>query len=373
MKLYDDRILQLRWGIASGLATLGLLLIPLWLTGCGEGGAANSATPATSTAPTTTAAPTATLLFASNFGPDVSLGAPRDIKTTAASPAGGGLGWQDLAGTDKETGYSWPVAALGAKFSGVQLITVDPVTSSTIGNYITAEIRQVPGPQGAPVYELFQNVKIKAPVGKGLSQAPLLITRSSSLGDVADLYVAYWFKHQADLATQLDNTVSAGNWRVQFEFKTGGYGGSDSNGDYRISTDVMKGADGTLFWRTKSDGVANGPYVGDCQHRADPTCMGFSGYWGPVDSTVPVPVDTWFHYETFWHRSSGSDGRFWAAVNGQVIVDHAGPNMGKLQLPITRIMVTNTYSGGRAPVESHVTGLEIWNGFPCGVGLSCYK
>ena len=115
--------------------------------------------------------------------------------------------------------------------------------------------------------------------------------------------------------------MSAGHWRVQFEFKTGGDGGGNLNGDYRIITNMMKGADGTLYW----------------------------------------------------HRSSGSDGRFWSAVNGQVAVDHHGPNMGVYGLPITRIMITNPYSGGHAPVESHMTGLEIWNGFPCGVGLSRYK
>ena len=311
------------------------------------------------------AAPTANLIFASSFSPDVSIGAPRDL---SAPPSGAGLAWQDLTGQDHDTDWTWPVEALGAIFSGVQLITYEPVTPSTIGDYVTAEVRQVAGPHGTPVYELFQNVKIKAPagpspVGKGAAQAPLLIQRPWTIGDVTDLYVTYWFKHQADLVTQLDSTVSSGNWRVQFEFKTGGYQ-NDWPGDYRITTNVMKGTDGQLYWYTKGDNVANGPWP-----RVD--------YWMEDNHTVPVPVDTWFRFEGYWHRSSGSDGRYWAAVDGQVIADHHGPNMGDYDLPITRIFINNPYSGGHAndtgtSVQSHMTGLEIWDGFPCGVGTTCY-
>lgn len=46
--------------------------------------------------------------------------------------------------------------------------------------------------------------------------------------------------------------------------------------------------------------------------------------------------------------------------------------MGDYNLPITRIFVNNAYSGGYATVESHSTGLEIWDGFPCGDGVSCF-
>ena len=294
----------------------------------------------------------ANLLFRSNLGSGVSISAPTNF-----SPSGTGA-WQYITGTDKETGYTWPITAVGANFSGVQLITIDPVTSSTIGNYIGNEIRSVMGPKGKPINELFQNVKIKGAVGQGGSQAPLLIQRPWTIADVKDLYITYWFKYPADLAEKLDSTVSSGNWRTQFEFKTGGYNNTGS-GDYRIATYVMKDTDGQLFWRTKGDNQANGPWP-----RID--------YWAEESRAVPVPLDTWFKYEIYWHRSSGSDGRFWAAVNGEVIVDHHGANMGDYNLPITRIMVNNAYSGGYAAVESHSTGLEIWNGFPCGVGVSCY-
>ena len=296
----------------------------------------------------------ANLLFKSNFGSGVSLEPPTKF---FASVRGTGA-WQHITGTDKETGYTWPITAFGVKFSGVQLLTVDPVTPSTIGNYITNEIRSVTGPEGKPINELFQNVKIKGPIGQGGSQASLLIQRPWTIDDVNNLYITYWFKYSTDFASRLDSSVSSGNWRTQFEFKTGGYNNTFA-GDYRIITNVLKDTSGQLFWRTKGDNQANGPWP-----RID--------FWTEDNRAVPVPVGTWFKFEVYWHRSSGSDGRFWAAVNGEVIVDHHGSNMGDYNLPITRIMVNNAYHGGHAAVESHSTGLEIWDGFPCGVGVSCY-
>ncbi|MBV6448256.1 hypothetical protein [Nitrosomonas sp.] len=300
-------------------------------------------------APTTFAA---NLLFKSNFGKGVVLNAPTAFSTNSA--------WQPLTGTDSETGYSWPVAALGSDLSAVQLITVDPITPDTIGNYITNVIRSITGPKGTAVNELFQNVKIKAPVGTGGSQAPLMIKRPSALGDVNDLYITYWFKYPTDFPSKLDNTVSAGNWRAQFEFKTGGYNSNNSVGDYRLVINILKGADGALYWRTSGDNQANAPWP-----RIE--------YWAEENHAVSVPVGKWFKFEVYWHRSSGSDGRIWAAVDGQEIVDYYGPNMGDYNLPITRIFVNNAYSGGYATVESHSTGLEIWDGFPCGIGKSCYS
>ena len=118
--------------------------------------------------------------------------------------------------------------------------------------------------------------------------------------------------------------------------------------------------DNQLYWVAQVYNVANGRWP-----RVD--------YWAEENHVVPVPVDKWLKFEVFWHCSSGSDGRFWAAVNGDVIVDHHGPNMGDYNLPITRIFVNDAYSGGYASIESHSTGLEIWDNFPCGEGVSCHN
>lgn len=294
------------------------------------------------------------LLFKSNFGPSVSIGAPHKF-----FPTGNGA-WQEITGIDTGTGYSWPVKAFGSSFSGVQLITIDPITAETIGNYITNEIRTVIGPRGEAINALFQNVKIKGPIGQAGSQAPFIFLRPSTVGDVTDLYITYWIKYPANLGNKLDSTVSSGNWRTQFEFKTGGYGGDMGSGDYRIITSILKDPDGRLYWLTKGDSQANGPV---------PKIT----YWFEENRVVPVPVGEWFKFEAYWHRLPGKDGRFCAAVNDREIVKYQGPIMGDHNLPITRIMVNNAYSGGYGPVESYTTGLEIWEVVPAArIGKFCF-
>lgn len=295
---------------------------------------------------------TASLLFKTNFGSGVTLSPLYSFGTKGA--------WQDLKGTDSETGYSFPVTGIpNQNFSGIQWITYATTTPDTIGNELGTEIRQVVGPTGTLVNELFTTVKKKGPLGVGSAQTQFMVRRDHKYGDINDMYITYWAKHPADLITKLDPTVSSGNWQAQFEFKTGGYLNT-GNGDYRIQTTILKNLDGKLYWMSKGDNGANGPFP-------------FTDYWIERNYDIPVPLDKWFKYEVYWHRSAGADGRYWTAVDGQVLFDHKGPNMGDYNLPINRIFFAPAYSGGNTPVESHVTGLEIWNGFPCGTGVSCYK
>jgi len=292
------------------------------------------------------------LIFKSNFGNGVTVSAPYGYYTSGTGA------WQDLTGLDSETGYNWSNKPLNADFFGMQLITYDLISSTTIDSYIHNEIQEVIGPKGTLSKILFQTVK-KKPVALGSSQDPLLLKRPWTVGDVKDLYISYWFKHKPDLAAQLDPLISSGNWHAQFEFKTGGY--KDTyGGDYRIQTTIMKGTDNKLYWMSRADNNANAGLPPD-------------DYWRVDNHTVPVPVGSWFKFEVYWHRSTGSDGRYWAAVNGQVIADYFGKNIGSSNLPITRIFIDTTYSGGYPPIESRMTGLEIWSGFPCGVGKSCFN
>jgi chitodextrinase len=251
----------------------------------------------------------------------------------------------------------------------MQIITAAPVTSSTINNYVTNEIQQVTGPHGTPTYALFQNLKVNTAAGPkwSASQDPLLITRDNASSgsqktDVTNMYYTYWFMLQPNLVAAL-GTDSNTAWRVMSEFKTGGEIINNSvtwGGDYRTITLIGKNqSTGQLYWHTQADTVANGS-------------VPLQTFWSTNNTSVPVPVGEWFKYEVFWHRSSGSDGRYWAAVNGQVIVDHNGPNMGAKNLPIDRIFLNNNYGGTIGQQQQWTTGIEIWDGFPCGVGVSCY-
>lgn len=297
----------------------------------------------------------ATRLFKSNFGKGVTLAAP-----SAIFPTGTGA-WRYITGTDQETGSTWPPKIGGGiNFSALQIITRGQVTSKTIGNYYEAGIRQIPELQ-TPIRELYQIMKEPGVVGDCCDQIPLILQGGWKSGDIKELYISYWFRHRADLAEQL----RTGGWRVQFEFKTGGYNNT-SGGDYRIGT-TIRYRNGKLVWVTEGDTNANAPV------KDIPIVTKWKADNSTDNIVVPVPTGQWFKYEIYWKRSAYNDGHFWSAVNGQVIVNRFGPNMGKFSLPITRIMVNNAYSGAKNPVESRTTGFEVWSSWPCGIGKSCYK
>ncbi|MFA6923365.1 MAG: T9SS type A sorting domain-containing protein [Bacteroidales bacterium] len=300
-----------------------------------------------------------TMLYRTDFSP-----AQSDLSAPSQSDIShGGTGaWQNITGIKVATGNKEAIIPWGADISGLDMIADVPVNLSTIGNYISNGIQQVTGPNGTQVYALYQSVKINnaCPPDYGASQCALMIYRgeSQTMADPGDVYYTYWFKFPSNLHTQLGTDDGSDNWRVMSEWKTGG------STDYRIITHVHQNTSKTLYWTTEGDGWDNN----DNKHI----------YWGPTNNTtVPVPVGTWFKYEVFWHRSTkgSTDGRYWAAVNGQVIIDYHGsmyPTGVSNPYPINRIFLNNAYSGGSAPIEQWTTGLEIWNGWPCGVGVSCY-
>ena len=309
----------------------------------------------------------AKMLFKTSFGSGVNLDPITGMLDFQA--------WQNLSGTDKATGYSFPVAGFQSNSTALQLIgpysiTGTKLTADNLSYYFDNKIvTNVVGPKGNYVNELFLNLKHKdEPVGKANSQVPLLIQRPWTIPDVGDVYISYWFQLPADLASKLDPTVSSGNWRVMFEWKSGGWNNT-YKGDYRMKTTVLKGIDGNLYWDSGWDNNAN-------MSTTDISSWVYTPYWSstsdPAASNylVPVPVGKWFKFEVFWHRST-TNGYYWAAVNGKTIASHTGNNIGVFNLPVTRIMVTNSYSGGYGPVIGHMTDLQIWNGFPCGYGISC--
>ena len=88
---------------------------------------------------------------------------------------------------------------------------------------------------------------------------------------------------------------------------------------------------------------------------------------------VAVPIGEWFLVEFFWHRSAGSDGRIFWAVNGQVIADHHGPNYGDYNKHINRISPFGVYTIPAVyPARQWIDDVEVWDGFPCGDGASCF-
>jgi len=305
----------------------------------------------------------ATLLFKSTFGKGVALAQPGDC---------GSLGcYQPVTGTDQSTGYSWPPNIWGStgtwnKGGYAQLIADAgrSMTSSTVGNYVLNELQTVTGPDGNPTTAIYGENRGSDRKGKTSRQNPYVITPDVNQPQ-SDIYIREWIKLQPNLASQLKpgqfSDGSWGDWRAFAEWKTGGQamggksgcvpGGPAWGGDYRNIVYVMMDSRKNLYWRMQGDNVANGG-------------LPYKVYWKVDNHEVPVPVGKWFQFEWFWHRSSGPDGRAWAAVNGRVIGEFQGPVMGEYGCKINRIVPFTVYTGGHFPAYQWVTGLEIWNGFP---------
>jgi hypothetical protein len=302
---------------------------------------------------TATSQPGSNLLFSSGFeGTGISIPPPVDCWGTGC--------WQDIKGADT-TGSSWPGNLWGG--SSKFLLLTDPVvtTPQNIGDYTFARIEAGSGRSGGDSKALYlqitQNVNGLASQGGGPEQNQIQFLPMREPGDT---YMTYWARLQPDLVQKMNNLPdgpgidTGGTWRVFFALKTGGqvaWGGPADNGDYRLAVNILTYGGGQPYWHVRGDNVAGGgaPLVNN---------------WSVDNRDVPVPVGTWFKFEIFWHRSGGTDGRVWAAVNGQVIADHRGPNTGAWNMPINRIMAPIVYTGAAMPAYQWVDDLQVWDGFP---------
>ena len=273
----------------------------------------------------------ATILFKSSFEGSLLLSKPYDCGTSC---------WQDINGFDSVTGYGWApqVWQGGGK---LQLLADTPVTPDTVNTYVFNEIQRVTGPHGQQTAVLYSEIRKR---GGGATQIPYLLTPSTSALQ-GNLYVSYWIKLQPDLLERL----GPNGWRVLFEWKT--------NAQHRLVTYVYTDGSNKPYWYLKTDDLSGG---------ATRT------FWEIANHTAPVPVGEWFKFEFSWHRSAQGDGRAWQAINGQVVFDRFGPLLSGND-PIDRIMLTQVYAGGTLPLRQWVDDIEIWDGFPCGDGVSCHR
>lgn len=323
----------------------------------------NSATSGTVTA-TTSVATVATKLWYTDFSH-----AQFTLHTPVIAPDNAGA-LQYFDGINAATGLLGPMTILGVNRSAFQLIVGKQITT-TLSNYLANEVQQMTGPAGNQIYALHQIVKDNSPYRDqtGVGQNSWNPVRN---GPDADFYFSYWMMFQSDLATQI--TGPHESWRTVTELKTGG------NSNHRIGVWIQKDADGKLYWEIQGDGAPNSSYQRFWYKKVPST-------------TVPIPVGKWFKFEVFCHRGTngGTDGRYWVAVNGQVLADYKAGGTGftvtfpgtlgsmypvnpvlPISDPIDRLFFTNVYSGGKDNAEQWVTDLEIWDGWPCGEGVSCY-
>ena len=234
----------------------------------------------------------------------------------------------------KITGGGFPVAFAGwgtPTMSEFQMLSYQypGITPSTATQYFKNEIQTVTGPNGTPTKVLYSWKNTSGQNGYN-------VTTPTEGGN---LYYRYWLKLPTDLASRL-------TWNSVFEWKTAG--------DYRFTTYIYKNSSGGLYWHVQADNEANG--------GMPPNGQLIKFY--EKNSTEPVPLGKWFLIETWTHRSSGSDGRLAAAINGKIIADFKGPNMGYWKKPINRLAIVKNYGTGLN--YQWIANIEAWDGFPCG-------
>jgi len=307
-----------------------------------------------------------TLLFRSGFEPDMSLQAV----TQADCWSGGCRQYFEPGRADQSTGFTWPPTIWGGSTAGFLLLADTATDAASIHEQMFNQIVTVTGHDGTPTRALYSQVTRSGccgmdPQGSGATQGDFGIEPASEPAGVAgDLYLSYWLKLQDGLEKlmQVGNPVGGWYWRSPFEWKTAG--------DYRVTVHIRRDpavSGGALFWRLIGDNEANGG-------------LPYKIFWNVVNTSVAVPVGEWFKFEVFWHRSLGSDGRVWVAIQcvGQpreVIFDRFGSNMGSPNpsdaeygfpdspRPINRILLP-LYSGTAYPVYQWIDDLEIRTGIP---------
>lgn len=299
------------------------------------------------------------LLFKSGYEAGTTLNPPRDC--WSSDPNGC---WQDLVGTDATTGSTWPPNIWGGTASFQMIADAPvPVTPETIGAYMFNELRSETGHNGGATQALYSQITQSgccgsAPQGGGAAQDPYVLFPTTESGD---LYISYWLRLQPDLAVRMEagpQGLGGWHWRALSGWKTAG--------DYRVVALVRRDpwiSNGSLYWELIGDNEANGG-------------LAYKEFWKVRNTTIPVPIGQWLKLEVFWHRSSGSDGRVWMAVNSQVIFDRFGRNMASSNpadpeygfpdspRPINRIFPSSVYSSTSYPIYQWVDDLQIWSGFP---------
>jgi hypothetical protein len=285
------------------------------------------------TTPSTGGTKPTSLLFWSGFENGVSMGAPRNCYSAGC--------WQDVLGTDAQSGFSWPPKIAGGS-GQFQVRSGTTSTTSTIGSYITNTIDTVTGRTGAQTRVLHSRMYKTGCTGTASqastscwAQDPYLLQPTR---DPTDLYISFWRKIDPTLAQKLVN-----GWHVVFEWKT--------TGDYRIIAQIVNYGGVAPFWEMRADNVANGG-------------LAFKEFWRVNNQAIKVPLGEWFKFEVFWHRSKGADGRVWMAVNGQKLVDKFGPNIGVNSNPIDRIFLMQLYSAASYPLSQWTDDIQIWSAFP---------
>ncbi len=232
--------------------------------------------------------------------------------------------YQNISGTDYETGFSWPIDIWNAS-SETGLHVLDYNNGQELYN----EIQTVIGHNGSPTRALYN----KEFSNSDATQSPYEIL--DVVNGRQDLYVKYWMKLDSASLTQTDT------WRALFEYKTEGYRFGTG---YRMIGFVYTDETGKAYWHFQGD---RNP-----QHSI----------WELDNYDVPVPMNEWFLVEYYWKWSNKKDGLSGWKINGELIGEHKGATT-RFNRKIDFIILTQIY-GDANPKYQWIDDIEIWNRKP---------
>ncbi len=243
-----------------------------------------------------------------------------------------------IRGTDKETGFSWPINILGASQSALHRVDDDNNTA------LSSEIVSVEGFDGKMTKAMY-NEETHREKGKytQLTYEILNITEGKS-----DLYVRYRMKIDSNMLGTIDK------WRALFEYKTKDYKDPGKGGTgYRLIAFIYTDKDGKASWHLQGD-EDSATSIWECDTLAlTKKCN---------NEYVPVITDDWFRTEYYWHWSNKDDGYMVWKINGKIVGEHHGPTT-RNNNPIDFILLTQLY-GDVTPKYQWIDDIVILDGLP---------
>ena len=206
---------------------------------------------------------------------------------------------QFIRGADQ--GYAWD-ADLPKRSSPDNRFTYLVSSQQTLANlseYVTTRIEETSGWNGSPTRALFMELRKEDPLDSEGTRNQFGIYPDATLTQA-------YLRHRLKVQPDLDVVLPAGEKRSRMvmEWKETGEPRADFRWNINIQRD--RNVEG-LFWRSHAQ-------FGDLQNSPE--------VWECI-SYVPVPVGEWFVFEVFW-KLDPTDGRVWAAVNGETIIDYRG-------------------------------------------------
>lgn len=252
--------------------------------------------------------------------------------------------FQHLSGVDHSTSYEWPLTLWQARAvtTGIHSIVG---SGNRVSSYVNNYLETVTGHAGQSTRALRMGISGPSP---RFCCVQSMFQISGMQQPVNSVYVRAWMKLNPEVPAQAQAN-RRDFWRTLFELKT--------LHDYRLATFIVANATDGLSWRATADNNTDG---------SRPPCPPNS-CWTEDNTSYPARVDEWFLMEFYLQRSTGADGRFFWAVNGNVLLDHYGPTFGAYQENVHFLAISALYGDGKnmSPAYQWLDDLEIWDRPPC--------